>query len=87
MYLGHLDDRKIAVELCLDGPPRVVRGTGYYEPGFGPGPALRIEVCEPTGGFDLILYEDQWTGTITDDQNFGCDYRIRLTANELVGAH
>jgi hypothetical protein len=86
MYLGYLDDRKIAVELNFNGSERVVCGTGFYEPKFGPGPALRVEVSEPTGNYDLIFYEQQWTGDIAQDADFGCDYRICLTANQLCNA-
>jgi hypothetical protein len=83
MKLSELHKRAIAVELEIGADCRIVRGIGNYECSSGTSPVLRIEVAEEAGNFELILNEQHWQGPILADREFGCEYRIRLRAQDL----
>jgi len=79
MQLAQLGERRIAVDLHVNGERRVVRGIGIYEPCTGSKGTLRIEITESAGDFEIVLDEDGWKGQIVADHEIGCDYRICLS--------
>jgi hypothetical protein len=78
--LRELDQHSVAVELNVQGQARLVKGTAHYEAQGPLGAALRIEIVDPTGNFELLLREDRWNGQIVSGQPFGCDYAVLLSA-------
>lgn len=60
----------------------VVRGTASYELDPVLGGVLRItpsaEFTESAAEPEFILQEETWDGTITPDEQFGCDFSLEL---------
>ena len=84
MNLAEFADRKIAIEADIDGRSTVLCGIAAYERLPGIAAVLRIRVADPLGDFDIVLHEDQWSGPILADHQWGCDYRISLSTATLV---
>lgn len=72
-----LDQRRIAVQLVVLGREHLVIGRGVYEREGEQGKRLRIEL-PPTAGFELVLLENSWAGTILSGDAYNCDYLIRI---------
>jgi hypothetical protein len=75
-----LNNCSIAIELDLNGRPRVLRGVAVYEQLPGTVSVLRIRVSDPAGDFELILDEDRFDGEILQDKQSDCEFRIPLAA-------
>ena len=76
-----LDQRMIALEISIASRTRVVKGVGKYEAAGEFGPALRVAVKEPTGNFEIVLREQDWSGQVTTGEQFSCDFALRLDAS------
>ena len=73
---------RIEVELDILGSPRLIRGSGAYDP-CNPdlGPVLRILVNDSSGDFELLFAESEWTRwTVEVSRRPGCDYRFSPTS-------
>jgi len=54
-----------------------VSGKGNYntcDPDLGP--VLRVLVNDPSGDFEILIAESEWSGHIARSNLPGCDYRI-----------
>jgi hypothetical protein len=74
--LAALDQRKIAVQLVVLGREHLLTGRGVYER-HGEANRLRVEL-PPSAGFELVLLEGTWRGTILPGDDYDCDYLIRI---------
>jgi len=72
--LEALDQRRIAVHLVVLGREHLLTGRGVYE---RDGHRLRIEL-PASAGFELVLLEGSWRGTILPGEDHDCDYLIRI---------
>jgi hypothetical protein len=77
-HLAAVDRRTVAAHLVIQGREQLLRGKGVYEDDPDLGGVLRIQVADPSGDFELLLVEDQWTGTLQSGAALGCDYLVRL---------
>ena len=80
--LQQLHGSIIEVDLEVQGSQRSVRGRGIYDtgdPDFGP--TLRILVSDPSGDFELLISESNWTGCFESSELPNCDYRISLASS------
>ena len=76
--IAELDHATIAVQVAVQGRPRLMFGTGSYEPDPDLGNVLRIVPCSPTAEAELMLVERFFTGSIVPGEALHCDYLIRL---------
>jgi hypothetical protein len=83
MDLALLANRKIAIDVEINGRQVTLHGVAAYETLPKIGAVLRVHVLDPAGDFDVILQEGRWSGPILTDRTSGCDYRIALQASEL----
>jgi len=74
--LEALDQRRIAVQLVVLGREHLVTGRGVYER-HGEGGRLHIEL-PASAGFELVLLEKSWRGTILPGDDYDCDFLIRI---------
>ena len=84
--LHNLAHRTIAIDLNINGRPVRLRGTGELAQMSGVGTVLKIHVLDATGDFDVVLHEGRFKGPIIEDTESGCDFRIALSAADLVPA-
>ena len=77
--LVNLDQRKIAVQLHIQGREQLVFGVGDYQVDPDLGGVLRVQELGCAGGPELMFLEDQWTGNIGSGNGLGCDFLIHLT--------
>lgn len=84
--LNHLAQRSIAIDLTINGRQVRLCGTGELSEVAGQGAVLKIHIPDPTGDFDVVLHEGRFLGPIVEDKESGCDFRIALTAADLVPA-
>jgi hypothetical protein len=77
-----LNQRVIAIDLCVEGRQVRVRGTGHYEILPQAGPVLKVHVTDPAGDFDILLHEGRFTGPVVEDAESG-EVRITLQAADL----
>ena len=82
--LRQLDRRTIALEVSFGTRKCVLKGVGQYESQGEFGPSLRVGIQDPSGNFEIILRESQWTGQITTGERFECDYAVQLDASCLA---
>jgi hypothetical protein len=64
--LKTVDRLRVSVSMPV-GPKRiVVQGTAIYcrESEFGP--CLKIEVADPSGSYEIVLHEGDWSGKILE---------------------
>lgn len=79
MNLSEYHGKRIAVVIDGGGvEPVVIRGTGHYErdPEFGN--CLRIALPHEQGSPHLVFYESAGEHRFQPDNDFGCDWSIRL---------
>ena len=72
-----LDGAVIEVDLGLERGRSTIVGKGIYEesdPDLGP--TLRILVSDPSGDFEILFSESNWSGSFAASKLSGCDYRI-----------
>lgn len=81
--LRQLDQRTIALEVSIASRRCILKGTGRFEPRGEFGPSLRVDVKDPTGNFEVVLKQDEWTGRIHTGEEFGCDFAVQLDASCL----
>src|SRR5262245_26350940 len=81
--LQRLDQRTIALEVSFGTRKCVLKGVGQYAGTGEFGPSLRVEIQDPSGDFEIILKESQWTGRIDSGQRFDCDFAVQLDASCL----
>ena len=81
--LRELDNHSVAVEVAFPDRRCVLKGRGRFEPRGEFGPCLRVSVADPTGDFELLLKENQWSGQILSGEKFHCDFAVQLDANCL----
>jgi hypothetical protein len=79
LTLRSLDQRKIAVQLVINGSERLVKGVGSFGLDAKLGGVLRIECTDANGSFDLLIRENDWNGQIKPGTPFGCDYFVYLS--------
>ena len=77
--LKMLDGAVIEVDLGLERgvSHEIIIGKGIYEesdPDLGP--TLRILVSDPSGNFEILFSESNWSGSFEASKLSGCDYRI-----------
>jgi hypothetical protein len=82
-----LDQCTIAIDLEIGGRQVEMMGVAAYERLTDLAAILRVHVADPAGDFDLILSEDQWAGKIVEDRKQVCEFRVSLTASELMARH
>jgi hypothetical protein len=75
---AELDHATIAVQVAVQGRPRLMFGTGSYEPDPDLGDVLRIVPYGPTLEPEFMLVERFFTGRIVPGEALHCDYLIRL---------
>ena len=78
-FLQQFHGAMIEVELDVRGMMRSICGKGSYDdndPDLGP--VLKILVTDPSGNFELMIAESNWSGRIEASRKSGCDYRISL---------
>ena len=61
--LRQLDGKRVGVSLPLREPPVWVYGDARFE-GTDEVPQLKITIADPTGNFDILIKEAQWSGSI-----------------------
>ena len=77
--LRQLDGKRVGLSLPLREPPVWVYGDARFE-GTGDVPQLKIIIADPTGTFDILIKEAEWTGTIERSPGEQqADFLIRLT--------
>jgi len=81
--LHHLDGRTIAIEVNALTHRTILRGVGNFEWTGDFGPALRVEISESDGAFEIILKASEWDGRIESGEPFDCDFSLRLDATYL----
>jgi hypothetical protein len=77
--LVNLDQRKIAVQLHIQGREQLVFGVGDYQVDPDLGGVLRVQEVGCAAGAELLFLEAQWTGNIRPGNGLGCDFLIHLT--------
>ena len=82
LTLRALDQRRIAVQLVINGNERLVKGVGEFGLDAKLGGVLRIECADAKGGFELLIRESDWNGQIKPGTPFGCDYFVYLSLSE-----
>jgi hypothetical protein len=78
--LSQLDQRTIAVELCIASRKRLLKGIGQYDSYGALGPSLRIGIQDAAGDFDIVLKQNEWNGRIRTGEQFRCDFALQLDA-------
>ena len=69
----------IEVELEIQGSFRSISGKGSYEASYPDlGPVLKILVGDPSGDFEILLAESDWSGHFEKSKLPGCHYRLSL---------
>jgi hypothetical protein len=82
--LHQLDGRTIAIEInALNRRPIVLRGVGSFELAGDFGPALRVEIPDSDGAFEIVLKECEWDGRVESGERFDCEFALQLDANCL----
>lgn len=81
--LRKLDHRTVAVELSFPGRSCVLKGTAIFDSRGEFGPALRVDIKDPAGDFEIVLKEGQWRGQISSGERFDCDFALQLDSNCL----
>lgn len=61
--LRQLDGKRVGVSLPLREPPVWIYGDARFETS-GDAPQLKITFDDPTGSFDILIKEAEWTGMI-----------------------
>lgn len=78
--LRQLDGKRVGVSIPLKEPPVWVYGTAVFE-AHADVPQLKIVVHDASGGFDILIKEADWNGTIEQGPPSGhAEFLIRLTA-------
>jgi hypothetical protein len=77
--LVNLDQRKVAVQLHIQGREQLVFGVGDYQVDPDLGGVLRVQEVGCADGAELLFLEEQWTGRIGPGHGLGCDYLIHVT--------
>jgi hypothetical protein len=73
-----LDQRKVAVQLHIQGREQLVFGVGDYQLDPDLGGVLRVQEVGCANGAELLFLEDQWTGRIGSGHGLGCDFLIHV---------
>ena len=77
--LRQLDGKRVGVSLPLREPPVWVYGQARFE-ATGGVPQLKISIIDPTGTFDILIKEAEWTGTIERSEgDQKAQFFVRLT--------
>lgn len=75
--LRQLDGKRVGVSLPLREPPVWVYGNACFD--SGDLQQLKITVPDPTGDFDILIKECDWTGTIEQASSPQAEFLIRLS--------
>jgi hypothetical protein len=81
--LRELDSHSVAVEVVFPDRRCVLKGRGHFELRGEFGPCLRVNIADPTGDFEILLKQNQWSGQILTGEKFSCDFAVQLDANCL----
>jgi hypothetical protein len=82
--LRQLDRRTIAIEInALNRRPIVLRGVGNFELDGDFGTALRVEISDSDGVFEVVLKECEWDGRVESGERFDCEFALQLDATSL----
>ena len=81
--LSQLDQRTIAVELCIANRKQLLKGIGQYDSQGELGPSLHIGIQDAAGDFEIVLKENEWNGRIRTGEQFRCDFALQLDAAYL----
>jgi hypothetical protein len=73
-----LDQRKIAVQLNVQGREQLVVGVGNYGVDPDLGGVLKVQTSKGKDAPELMFIEELWNGTIRRGHSQGCDFLIRL---------
>ena len=76
--LVKLDQRKVAVQLHIQGRQQLVFGVGDYQVDPDLGGVLRVQEVGCPAGAELLFLEEQWTGCIGSGHGLGCDFLIHV---------
>jgi hypothetical protein len=81
MELSQLDGARLAIELGLQGIPRVLLGSAMFEYDPNLGNVLRVSLDAESAGPgnpEFLIREKYWDGAVDPDGTYGCDYRLQL---------
>lgn len=79
--LQQFQDAVIEVEFEIQGCFRSISGKATYDASHPDlGPVLRVRVVDPSGNFEILIAESEWSGSIEESKLPGCDYRLSLTS-------
>lgn len=76
--LVSLDQRKVAVQMHIQGREQLVVGIGNYGVDPDLGGVLRVQTSNRKDAPELMFLEDLWTGKIRRGHSLGCDFLIHL---------
>jgi hypothetical protein len=77
MNLEKYDKKQMAVVVAVGGVRKVLRGSAFYVSEPAVGNCLRIVIADEDG-LEILLKEDEWSGTIVKDEKYGCDFCVSL---------
>lgn len=77
MSLEQFDQKQMAVVVAVDGVRKVLRGSALYLRDPRLGNCLRIVIADEEG-LEILLKEDEWSGKIVKDEQYGCDFCVSL---------
>jgi hypothetical protein len=75
--LRQLDGKRVAVSLPLREPPVWVYGNACFDSAGTQ--QLKITVEDPTGDFDILIKECDWSGAIERASDQQAEFLIRLS--------
>jgi hypothetical protein len=75
--LQQLDNARVIVEMDLPGRQLVLDGRGSYET-RAEGNRLHVRIDDPEAPFAIVLDEDSWTGSISQQRDGS--YRVKLSS-------
>jgi hypothetical protein len=76
--LVSLDQRKVAVQLNIQGREELIVGVGDYDVDPDLGGVLRVQTSNRKDAPELMFVEGLWNGTIRRGHALGCDFLIHL---------
>ena len=85
MELSRLDGSRLAIELVIQGAPRVFLGCATFESDPYLGNVLRVSLDAASAGPgnpEFLIREKYWDGGAEPDGSYGCDYCIQMTPQD-----
>ena len=76
--LRNVDQKTVAVRLPVGRETRLLKGSGAFVRDPKLGDLLCVSCIDDAGTFELLIKEDEWSGSVQSGESVGCDYLIRL---------